>query len=703
MPCTPIDDSDIILPPVPPGFSGLPVPQLPGFDIPFPSLPIEDLLNLFDTLNMILPPGILRPNLSSNFSKDVLDAILSLLEKFMPFLMMYTFFMPILNMILCIIEVLCALTNPFKLVKALKRLFRVCIPEFLSLFPYFALILMILSLLLLILAIILYLIQRIIDLIRQIIANIQMLAEAVSSVDNDSVIAITIKLGDLLCIFQNLFVLLGVIILIFEIIDRLLNLDFRLPPCDDSDGSSDGCCTPDVCPSFIKNNKEIIASTGTLQYFNKVIQTGGVAGPVTLREETYQIYDAYSTTELQFNNITHAYDLTGETNNVFFPEGDTYTSGTTPNRVPYTIDVRFYYDPVIFGRSDDKGARYIKIKDCIVLRPPVDGTLDYQNNLVAPFNGTLLVSGGTAYEDDGITIMKVLSTDTVAGTLNTVIDLPDTVGVSPGLSSTDGLIFDQITYNFKINHMVLIEKSLITVGCHPDVAFDKNFINDTVTSRLGTSADALREITLPDVQSTQDCVINAINEFRQSVSVENAEKLQTTVLDCLNSLKEQTNQAIEGVVNAGFNPFKSDFETDPSIQFTTQPINVIVTLNESGGNNIANNLPVDVGQNLAANLSADITLGNINDFTYDGSSKFIAQITSPHAGNGTVKVSYNNQFISILENPTDTTQNPTVSTKELLYTFVQSPIVTVGTSGEAGAVRRDEGDIAREAGERNGD
>ena len=56
MPCNPIDASDVILPPVPPGFGGLPVPQLPEFDIPFPNLPIEDLLNLFDTLNMILPP-----------------------------------------------------------------------------------------------------------------------------------------------------------------------------------------------------------------------------------------------------------------------------------------------------------------------------------------------------------------------------------------------------------------------------------------------------------------------------------------------------------------------------------------------------------------------------------------------------------------------------------------------------------------------
>jgi hypothetical protein len=693
-PCQPLDASDVILPDLPPGFSGLPVPQLPNFDIPFPNLPIEDLLELFNTINMILPPGILRPNLSSNFSKDVLDAILSLLEKFMPFLMMYTFFMPILNMILCIIEVLCAINNPFKLIKAIIRLFRVCIPEFLALFPFFALILMIISLLLLILALILYLIQRILDLIRQIIQNIQLLAQAVSSVDNDSVIAITIKLGDLLCIFQNMFVLLGVIILIIEVIRKLLTLSFRIPPCDDDDGSDDGCCTPDVCPSFIKNNKEIVSSTGTLQYFNKVVETGGIFGPMTIRESSFQLYDASASVPLQFNNITHAFDLPTGVTQVFFPEGETYTANTTPNRVPYTADIRFYYNPTIFGRSDSNGARYIRIKDCIVLTAPVDGVSDYQNNLVEPFNGTVFLAGGTAYEDDGVTIMKVLPTDDAAATLNTVISLPDSS--SGVVSPFDGLKFENITYTFKINHTMLVAKSLITLGCHPDVSLNKNFINTTIGAQLNANASALSNITLPDVQATQDCVINAINTFRQSVSVQSAQTLEATVLDCLNKLKTDTNTALEAVVNAGFDPYKSDFTIDPSIQFTTKPINVIVTLNEGGGNNMANNLPAEVASNLAKNLDAQITLGQIDNFTYDGTSAFIAQITSETAGNGTVKVSYNNQFISVLDNPADTTQNPSVTTKELVYTFVQSTAI-----GAIGAVRRDEGDVARDGG--NGD
>ena len=694
MPCQPLDPININPPStIVPGF----VPQLPSFDLPIPAIPIEDLENLFSTLAAILPPGTLRPHLSPQFSKDVIDAILSILEKFMPFLMLYTFFMPILNLLLCIIEILCSLNNPVKLVRAMIRLFRVCIPEFLSLFPFFALILMIISLLLLILALILYLLQRIIAFIEQIIRNIIILGEAIASADNDSVIAIVAKLGDLLCIFQNLFVLLGVILLIFELIDKLRRLSFKLPPCSSDDTSDDGCCTPDVCPSFIKNNKTISSSTGTLQYFNNVIQTGGSLGPVYLRHTSLQIFDGYSTTPLQFNNITHAFDLPPGVTKVFFPEGETYEPDTTPNSVPYTIDVRFFYDPAVFSRVDTKGARFIRIKDCIVLTPPTDGVLNYNNAFVAPFNGTLLVGGGTAFEDDGITVMKVQPTDASPGTLNTVIALPDEVGTSPVLLPTDGLQLN-LSYDFKINQTILVGKDLITLGCHPDVALNRDFINNTIASRLNINAEALLALTLPDVLATQNCVIDAVSKFRSNVSVDTANELQTTVVNCLNTLQNQTNQALQDVINAGFDPYNSTFSIDPSIQFTTKPINVSVILNESGGNNIASNIPASVAANLASNITANITLGNIGNFVYDGYSQFIADLTSDVAGNGTIKVAYSNQFISVITNPTDTTQSPSVAIKELLYTFVQSPLANAGIGSDAGEVRRDAGDVSRDGG-----
>lgn len=710
-PCLPIDPADITVPSVPAGFGGLPVPQLPPFDIPFPPIPLEDLIDLFNKLNMVLPPGILHPHLSPQFSKNVIDAILSLLQAFMPFLMLYTFFMPLLNIILCVIEVLCAIANPFKLVRALRRLFRRCIPQFLSLFPFFALILMILALLLLILALIAYLIQRIIDLIRQIIANIELLAQAVESVDNDSVIAITIKLGDLLCIFQNLFVLLGVIAIMFEVIQRLLNLTFKIPPCDDGDHSDDGCCTPDVCPSFIKNNREIISNNGTLKYFNTVINTGG-STPETLRTASYQVYAEDLIDDLAFININNAVDLPPGVSKVFFPEGETYALGVNKNSIPYTIDVRIFYVPSLYGRNDPQGNRFIIIKDCIIIKKPTAGTLNYANSLVAPFNGTFTVVGGATYEADGITPMSGAG----AGSLETLISQSPTIGVSASLTD-NGITYSSSTVTLNINHEILIAKGLITAGCHPDLAFDKNFINNTIAARLNVNADALSNIVLPDVQIIQDTIINAINDFRTNVSIDSAQSLQDIVVGELTGLQNQTNATIENMIDIGFDPFKSDFVLDPSIQFTTKSIKVVVTLNEASGNNVANNLPASIASNIAHKLVAHTTFGTIGSFKYDGIGTFAIEITSKEAGNGSVSVSYNNQFISILNNPNNISELPSVSTKSLIYTFVQSSAIIRGNAqagnlgvgsgdnnnvgGEPGSIRRDEGDVSRDGEEGN--
>src|SRR5271154_5878406 len=160
-PCSPTDVSF----PSPSSPSG---PAIPGLGIPFqipvPSIGFpdgfpEDLLYILDLLQLLIPPGALKPQLSLNFGKDIFDGILKLLDQFMPFLMLYKFFLPFLNIIICIIEVLCALMNPFALIGALNKLFTQCIPEFLNLFPMFALIIMIISLLLLLLALVEYLIQ----------------------------------------------------------------------------------------------------------------------------------------------------------------------------------------------------------------------------------------------------------------------------------------------------------------------------------------------------------------------------------------------------------------------------------------------------------------------------------------------------------------------------------------------------------------
>ncbi|HMC02220.1 MAG TPA: hypothetical protein VKN14_14370, partial [Flavobacteriaceae bacterium] len=123
-------------PPAIPGF-GIPIAP-PSIDFPDLSLPDgipEDLLALLDILQAKIPGATLFGNVD-NFSKEVLDVIASLLNQLGPYLALYNFFQALLNMIGCIMDILCCLNNPFCLVRAIRKLFKRCLPDFLNLFPW---------------------------------------------------------------------------------------------------------------------------------------------------------------------------------------------------------------------------------------------------------------------------------------------------------------------------------------------------------------------------------------------------------------------------------------------------------------------------------------------------------------------------------------------------------------------------------------
>jgi hypothetical protein len=733
MPCPPVPDNQV-LPPAPspfPGAGGFAI-SLPNLNIPFPNIPIEDLTGLFNSISFLLPPGLISPALIPNVLNDIPSAIQTLMQQVSPFLMLYKFLLPILNMVLCILEVICSLLNPFSLGSAINNLFRNCIPEFLSLFPIFALPLMIISLLLLILALIDYLITRIIGIIDIIIHNIEILSKAATRLDNDSIIEIVKKIGNLLCILQGLFVIFGVFALIIQIIKAMLSLSFDAPPCSDSNGTKSPCCDAENCPDFLRNNSDITYSTGNFLYYNEVGRDSGLTLPVffpaitaVIRPESWQFYDPTLSQRQAFINITHAYDLPSGSTKVFFPAGTNYTSTTSPSSVPYIISFRFFYTPTAFSfnPTDPKGSRYMRIKNAIIQNSPTAGVSSFNNSLTSPFNGTLHLIGGVITEDDGTPLF-----DSNGNTIpiNTFIHKNPTVipSIESEFFPNDGYLFSNVTYTFTINHEVLVGESLITLGCIPEVAQNRDFINATIGTQFSTAGVNLGAVSalLPDVSTgpngTQTCVANAILKYRQSISIDSTNQFQSDILNCLNTLKSQTNTAMSATISAGFDQYKSNFTLDTNIQFTTQPIHVLVSLNENSGQSMTLNLPVGVAGTIATQLAGNVSLGEIGNFVYDGYQFFIAPINSNLPGNGTVKVEFNNTFISTLENPSDTTQTPSVTIKQLEYTFVQSPapsgfgssqtsgggsgIGGIGGSGggggdgDFGAPRRDEGDVSRD-------
>lgn len=718
-PCNPLD----LTVNVPPGPAG---PAIQGFGVPFaPTLPNfaavtpggfpEDLVQILDILQFVLPSGTIKPALNLNFGKDIFDGIMKLLDQFVPFLMLYKFFLPLLDLIICIIEVLCAIPNPFKLPKALRRLFRVCLPNFLAMFPIFALIVMILSLLFLILSLVKYIIGEVEKLLAILLKNIKTISKALTKADSPSILGAVQKIGMILCAFQNLFVILSIFKIIIDSIKDILKLLFAIPPCDDGDnGNLEKCCTPDVCPSFIKNCDGLVRETGKLQYLNQVAQGLGTlpdgfpsSFPVNffnsnVRAESWQFYDPNSSVPEAFWNITNAYDLPPGITQIFFPTDATYQDGTPYNQVPYRVDLRLFYNPSNWGRNDPLGARFIRVNNCIVLNAPTQQLKKYDNSFAVTPTGVLNVSGGTVTEDNGVQIFI----DGSNATLTNFIHKPaEIVNGVPVLFPTDGYQFSDVTYTFHINYEVLIQKALITLGCMPIVALDRQFINSVYGGNAGANFALLNDLVnntsgsgFPDIDAAQTCLNAALSALRNDISVEGAANFQAMTTICLNKLSDDTRSAIDSLIGIGYDPYNSQVTLTPKVQFTTSPIKVQVQLKETNGQSITAGIPQDVAATIAQRIVPVYSFGTMSDFVYDGYTSFNAEITSLSAGKGTLQVSFDGKIISTATVPADLSQSPVITPVVLEYSFVFSPSSFPGSIDGNGVPRRDATDVAGESG-----
>lgn len=728
MPCSP---SDLSID-VPDGPSG---PSIPGFGTPF-SLTIpnlnpfpegfpEDLLDLLNRLQFLIPPGALMPQLSLNFGKDIFDAIMKLLDQFMPFLMLYKFFLPILELIICIIEVLCALMNPFKLVGALNRLFTQCIPNFLNLFPIFAIIIMIISLLLLLIALIEYLIAKILEFIEIILRNILALQKSFEDGDAASIKAIAMKLGALLCIFQNIFVLFAIFNIIIQIFKDLLALVFSIPPCEDTaPEDEDGCCTPDVCPSIVK--EVYTRNTGTLQYLNRV----GVATSIELppafgdvfnfdvRQESWQLYDFEQPIPQQFRNIYDAYDVTVApglelipfSKPTFFPTAIVYTAASSPKQAPYVLDLRVFYDPGPWGRFGIP--RYIRFKNTIMTTVPspnlVMGSL---LKLPVP-TGVATLVGGLGYEDDGVTVLTGYDADGITpisdqATLENFLHQPAANSANPSLSNSDGYTFQDMEYTFRPNIAPLLASNLVTLACTPSIALNRAFINDVFTGDVALKTQLLKNIVnspdFPNPANAQQCLTTAVTTLQSNMTAQGVADFQTTTSLCLQKLKDDTNKALADLVGIGFDPCKSTFTASPTLQFTSKPILVSVNLNERNGHSITTGLSEEFATNIAARLKAHITFGEIDAFKYDGYKVFTANLTSTDPGNGNIMISFDNNILCTNTLPatgSPGTATPVHSLQTIEYQFIYTSTgfsPATGQTDTEGKPRRDAGDQSKDS------
>jgi hypothetical protein len=694
-----------------------PGPSLPGLGLPFsfPKIPFpdieipegipEDILALIDKLFALLPAGIkLIPNPDS-LTKGIWDALASLFTQLAPFLAFYKFIQALLNIILCIIDVLCALKNPYALSKAIRRLFKKCLPDFLSLFPWIALIAMILALLMLLLALIEYIIKMIIAYLKQILENLKVLTRAITVGDEESILAAITKISYLLCLMEQLFSILLVIASLFAIIKPLMEMVGR-GVC--AKGSSD-CCNDDLCPSFIANLPDgQLNTTGRLIY-----QTGvGIEWPEdskfdflkgisfsSPRPERWQFIDT-NPGEYKFLDIITPNSIGfGFT---YWPESEVYASDANALNVPYLLDMNVSLDPRLFGNPLDlKGPRLFNIRDIIVKQKPTKYPLAWNNSVekTDPVSGALMLVGGTVYEYDGYDGYTRYSIGEEPATLETLISRDEKSSIP---ISDDGYSFLDVQYNLRYNYPVLVEKNLITLGCMPEIAIEAATLN----AEYGDLRNVLDKMgDLPDIGAlTPDrkdgsgalgCLARSMAKFRGNINEESGLIFSNEITECLNNLKDSTIDTYTNGATAAADRFKSDFERDPEIQFIDNNIQVTIRLKDKTGTLIGVNVGEEIGAKLATIIKIKPTLGKISDIIYDGYDSFKAALTSNKAGEGELRAYLNGEVFATVINRDSIDLATEIVERVLPYEFIDHTSITYRRDqGDQFKTRYDAGDIA---------
>lgn len=702
MVCNPSDNTiNVFSPPLPPGQFGIPTApiQIPFPGVDLPTGLIQDLQELVNGLGLVFPSSTFKPNID-NFTKTVFDLVGNLLTQIAPFLSFYNFITAMMNLIVCIIEVLCALMNPFKVASAVKRLFRQCLPAFIAMFPWMALIAIIVAFLLLMVALIDYLITAISSIIDEIIRNIEILTSAIAFQDATVTLAAIQKLAELICLIQNTLAILLAVAAIIAIIQSLSSVG-GTTICDDDNS----CCGIDVCPPFIRD-APIEGTTAQLVYSNQVnIDYNGIFGNISglpsgfspavldtspARIERWQLVETQNTTYKFSDIITPSTDPnSGNTTEKFWPEGISFSARTPKNKACYLCDLRFQVNPNNFGITDQQGTRFFQVKDCIVVREPYKGIVTYDNDLdSSSTTGTLNLEGGLVYEDDGETPFIVNGSQ---ATLNNFIHLPKQTTYSELPNNL--VTLDNISYTLKIGYETLMSYQLITVGCLPEVRVEKAVFNSVITSedvravllKLSPVPDGEKVASggiLPNVEGAQNCLMNSLEEFRKNVTLESAAQLKANMEVCLNDLKDQTLAALCGALSVGASQFKSEVSLSTDIEFITRTIEVRVVLKDPVGTNISLNIPEECAGKLAEKLRGEVTLGELSGFSYDGEG-FVATLSSSLAGNGVLSISFDNKvFSSVVAGNEEIPSR--IEEHEIQYSFIDSTVEPI--------IRRDESD-----------
>lgn len=510
-----------------------------------------------DKIKCNCPGGaLIRPAPLPSATINIGDAIADISKGLTVFTSAYGMIVVVIRMISCIIEVLCALINPFAVISAIIKLFNECLPAFILIFPQLAIPAIIICLVKIILAIIEYILTVIVPLINEIVKNIQSLVDAFANNNQDAQLAIAFKIVSLFKELQNILGILSALGALWDMIKALLSLGVGIP-C----GGSDACCNDENCPSIIKNSTGASGTDGFLD-----------------------VKYTYETPLIYFSAASIVNDLKAIRN--FFPAGFDYVNVTDKERLPYILTI----DNTDFAMSgvDENGIASLLTTQSSYISDGYLSSVDmygstlpstdarfftsegsfvplYANNryitIIDPNgaepasknNGTWLIYG--VYDNHNVLLHKTSVTDTWS--------------YGPEANELNWYMVPQLgpnkNFSFDINHEELIRHNLIGIGCHPAVratvaGVENRFpqLKDTVLpeipdiniliSNLNNCLTAVAPLNLTsewvlnnyatmaiNIVGLQSCVTESLNNF-QSDMIDYVKQLIDKVIDLESSL-----------------------------------------------------------------------------------------------------------------------------------------------------------------------
>lgn len=563
-------------------------------------------------LKCTCPAGaIIKPSPLPSATKNLGDVIADQARLLSAFTSAYGMITVVIRMIGCIIEVLCALVNPFAVISAIIKLFGTCLPDFILIFPQLAIPAIIICLIKIILAIIEYILTVIVPLINEIIKNIQMLVDAFANNNRDAQLAIAFKVVSLFKELQNILGILAALGALWEMIKALLSLGIGIP-C----GGSDACCNDENCPSIIKNSTITNGNDGILNI-----------------NFTYEIPLIYFTAPSIENDLISIGDAA--IHGSFFPSGFDYVSVNNKDKLPYVLTV----DNTDFAMSgvDNNGNASLLITESSYL---VDGYLSDVDMYGNPLPTTdarfctskesfLLSHVGKRY----ITIQDPNGTEAATknnGTwpINGYFD-----GYSVLLQKTDitstwiyGPEVNELKwfmapesgsnkkFSFDIHHEELIRHNLIGIGCHPAVratvaGVENRFpqLKDTVLPEL-PDLDALIAnlnsclVAVAPLNLTSDWVLDNYETMATNIV-----GLQSCVTDSLNSFKNDMVDYLKQLIDKVLDLENSLIVAVPEIQMIGENIAINVIPLDKNGSRLTLGLPPGI-----VDVKISATNGNLS-------------------------------------------------------------------------------------------